>query len=316
MKFNQIFAALVIFTIIAAISSLTKRRRMRSLYKYRNYAPNQAYPLSTNLDADGDGNVFYLDRQDVDCQGGAMSYFRLQRNSGHTKIKYDFTCAKSDAITNTPDVKYTPWNDTDSNKKKSVNYLDRHDMNCPNGTVIGEFRMQRSDNGRGNQIRYKYTCLPAQTVCCSQAKLSDKEAMGNRSIVYLDRQKIGNRDSANIVLSRLWLRTSYSPDEMWYLYEQCQLSDLDTLNAIKADEAKEQQLTANLQTAKDEAKGLKEQQKQLQEQMAQLQAQMQQNAAAIDAADAKVDALDGQVNDAKNNLQNLKATPSLACSLN
>ena len=53
------------------------------------------YTSETTMTKDGDGKVYYLDRQTVQCNSGyALSYFKLKRNSGHTKWAYHYRCCK------------------------------------------------------------------------------------------------------------------------------------------------------------------------------------------------------------------------------
>lgn len=49
--------------------------------------------VSTACDADGSGNMVFLDRQNVACNSDEMMQsFRLQRCAGNTTIRYDYTC--------------------------------------------------------------------------------------------------------------------------------------------------------------------------------------------------------------------------------
>ena len=56
---------------------------------------SHCYTKKTSMTDDGDGKVYYLDRQTVSCNSGyALSYFKLYRNSAHTKWAYDYRCCK------------------------------------------------------------------------------------------------------------------------------------------------------------------------------------------------------------------------------
>ena len=53
------------------------------------------YDAHTNFSFDGNGRVYYLDRQTVRCNTGyALSYFRLQRNSALGQYRYHYRCCK------------------------------------------------------------------------------------------------------------------------------------------------------------------------------------------------------------------------------
>ena len=56
---------------------------------------SSCYTSHTSMTDDGNGKVYYLDRQTVSCNSGyALSYFKLYRNSAHTKWAYHYRCCK------------------------------------------------------------------------------------------------------------------------------------------------------------------------------------------------------------------------------
>ena len=56
---------------------------------------SHCYTTQTGMTDDGDGKVYYLDRQTVSCNSGyALSYFKLYRNSNHNKWAYHYRCCK------------------------------------------------------------------------------------------------------------------------------------------------------------------------------------------------------------------------------
>ena len=56
---------------------------------------SSCYMSHTSMTDDGNGRVYYLDRQTVSCKSGyALSYFRLFRNWTGTKWAYHYRCCK------------------------------------------------------------------------------------------------------------------------------------------------------------------------------------------------------------------------------
>ena len=302
MKLITIISICLFFTLF--VSTYTRRRVHR-----RTSAPNTFYDSYTgwNQADGGTGSIYYLDRQNANCSSGAMSYFQLLRSGNN--IRYYLSCLKSSAISDSATEKYTGFNATSG--KKCVNYLDRHNVVCPNGSVISGFKLERNPSNT-SQIRYRYYCKPAQTVCCNSFH-SSKQDMGDKSIWYLDRQHIGMNDSKTHAMQQFRLRTSYNPDQMWYDYTMCKLMDLDAVQAVKTVEATLQASTAAAQAAAQELASAKAAKKQLEQQLQNLQSQITQTTQAVEAAQAKSDAANQKVSQDTVNLTAAKASPGLTC---
>jgi len=174
----------------------------------------------TKWDKASKGDIIYLDRQNVECKGGAMSWFRLLRQ-GEDKIAYKASCVESKALKlKSFENKHTDFNTYDG--KHSVNYLDRHHVKCDEGTVLQQFRVAR--NSSKDKIRYDYKCVKAEILCCSNDD-SKKEEMGDKSTFYLDRQSIGVENSNDKVLQSFRLISHYSPNRLQYKFRMCKLRD-------------------------------------------------------------------------------------------
>lgn len=67
---------------------------MSYAYKCSNLAHNgNCRELVTPHDEDGDGNMVYLDKHNVECgEGEAMTSFRLTRNATNDRVNYTYTC--------------------------------------------------------------------------------------------------------------------------------------------------------------------------------------------------------------------------------
>merc|ERR1712032_1386624 len=201
-----------------------------------------SFHKETSFTKSDDGHIYYMDRQKPDCQAGsAMSYFYLERNGvNRDQIRYDFTCLNSGNINGHVQDKHTNWGPVDGGH--SVNYLDKHNVDCPKDTLIQSFRVERS----GSKIRYSYKCAPAKILCC-KSFTNNKTDMGNKSTFYLDRQPVGKRNSKNYAFKQFWLRSSYSPDRIWYQYEMCKVTDEEAENAVKLAQTNYDNAAANLQ---------------------------------------------------------------------
>jgi len=133
----------------------------------------------------GKNNIFFLDRQHVNCnQGEALQGFHLVRPTPE-QLAYEFTCKHLGEDKRVAYEDKTPWNDVGGTHEKSANYLDRHYPQCKEGYAIQNFRMGRN----GDKINYIYTCV---RVKCgpTQTKQTDQTPDGGFETIYLDRQTV------------------------------------------------------------------------------------------------------------------------------
>uniref|UniRef100_A0A7M5V0H6 Uncharacterized protein n=1 Tax=Clytia hemisphaerica TaxID=252671 RepID=A0A7M5V0H6_9CNID len=104
----------------------------------------------TPLNADGGGNMVYLDRHAIDCGNGLISQYKLNRNGG--KIQYKYTCKMFTGKRSCYDGS-TPMNlDGGGNTV----YLDRHNVRCKVNYGLSFFKLYRND--KRNRVAYKYRC--------------------------------------------------------------------------------------------------------------------------------------------------------------
>jgi hypothetical protein len=143
---------LVIITLVLILISGYFTRHTRSKLKRRRvklepkeFKCLEKTSFETPKNDDGRGSIFYLDRHNVMCGGNeALNMFRLLRSGN--QIYYYFKCVKSlEYITNTCQDMNTMINDINNNERKSLDYLDRHNMDCGNRVIRG-FRLMRSQN--------------------------------------------------------------------------------------------------------------------------------------------------------------------------
>ena len=101
---------------------------------------------------DGGGNIWYLDRQWVDCGAtGALKSFHYQRNGEHQGY-YQYQCHKPNNLLQCQD-RYTGRTD-DGGGGDKIEFLDRQSLSCTSQEVMRGFGLQRHDGG----IRYHFIC--------------------------------------------------------------------------------------------------------------------------------------------------------------
>ena len=107
----------------------------------------------TRFTYDGRGNAVYLDRQNVKCSfQDFITYFHLNRNSHHNKVRYTYTCCNVPCRRKKSYYTCTPWN---LEGHGNAVYLDRHHVSCRYGYGLSKFHLIR--NGRG-YYRYNIRC--------------------------------------------------------------------------------------------------------------------------------------------------------------
>jgi hypothetical protein len=114
---------------------------------------------NTAVQEDGDDLIF-LDRQKVDCgDNAAISQFHLLRD-GDWHNHYEYTCATTDLPISLVECTdhTTPRNEGGEGGHR-LEFLDRHDVQCPKKQVLTQFQMQTVDSGLPiGKIFYQYTC--------------------------------------------------------------------------------------------------------------------------------------------------------------
>jgi hypothetical protein len=98
---------------------------------------------------DGGGNVIYLDRHTINCEGKALQSLHLLRPTSNT-IYYNYRCGDKQ-LTNVSDH-FTP---ADEDGGGNAVYLDRQHVSCPTNQVLSYLRLERPTS---NTIRYHYKC--------------------------------------------------------------------------------------------------------------------------------------------------------------
>jgi hypothetical protein len=186
-------------------SHLKNLKKLKSCEKDIQPVVKKIYEVSnkqTQLNDDGSGSIYYLDRHQLDCGlGSAIKQFNFHRDSG--KIQYQYQCIKSSYITETCVTKTTSNNDVAGDDQHSAHYLDRHNLQCDDGYAMRSFKQTRS----GNQIGYSFTCCAATFESCTSLTTQQTD-QGDRTTFYLDRQNVDAGDRS--VFKKIKLNTSNS----------------------------------------------------------------------------------------------------------
>lgn len=117
-------------------------------------------------------DVFELANHDVDCpENTFLNNFQLVNSE--SSIKYSFNCLKSKAIGKEIYESSTPINLTEkeNKKNKSVNFLNRHNIECKNNYVLQRFKLIK----HMDKIHYIFRCVKANCNGNDNVKTNDVE---------------------------------------------------------------------------------------------------------------------------------------------
>jgi hypothetical protein len=117
------------------------------------FAQNTENEKQTGSTWNFNGNIFSLSFHPVFCDSNqVLSSFRLIRDGSNMYFRY--FCISGLGVLDEQFTQYTEWNGTAGNKEESLNFLDRHDLMCPEDSAMNGFQMERS----GDRIRFRYNC--------------------------------------------------------------------------------------------------------------------------------------------------------------
>ena len=165
-----IFLLLVGFTIIVFFvynPSILTRQPSSSSSPSPSSTTSQPFKLginkntrTSNLDGQlsGSGSTIYLDRHFLNCDNNAINKLQLLNigpiNFVQTdKNMYDYTCTSEGTLDTTKVYKATT---PDTNGNGQIRFLDRHNINCDNNSVLSDLKLV--NNADGN-LQYQYNCL-------------------------------------------------------------------------------------------------------------------------------------------------------------
>jgi hypothetical protein len=171
----------------------------------------------SGCDSESSGSIFALTKHKVSCdEKHAISQFQLRRENG--QIRYDYKCIYSIQISDECTSYSTAVNETrTSDSNKSGNYLDRHNVNCPLGSVLSAFQLMRSGS---TSIYYDYKCCKANIVAYGEITTSTEDAGDFQSY---NLSKINLDATASNALTRFKL-TINSNKDWFYSASICKLA--------------------------------------------------------------------------------------------
>ena len=167
----------------------------------------------TNSDSHGGGNgkVIYLDRHNIDCNSsGGINRFLYQDDKG--KLYYKYNCASGGSL---DAASTTSTTSNAGNKDASYYYLDRHEVKCPDNSVLSQFKLARPD---GNNIRYDYSCKKSKVPLNCKPVSTIGNDDGGGKMWHLDRHDVKCAD--NEVLSGFKM-TRLPGSKIQYNYNCC-----------------------------------------------------------------------------------------------
>jgi len=184
---------------------------------------------STKTEESGNGSIYYLDRHDMSCDIGVLTEFTFLKE-GPYKLKYDFSCVqplkcdesciaqlrKHDA--NTCKTMSTPVNDIGGDDKKSMNFLDRHHVKCPDGMLLTRAKMESKRNP--NKIYYNYTCCPHKVEECKEIK-TPPTPYKNFSTDVMDKCRVGDPEPLKRGIKEFKMEMDYGKSTFIYKSTTC-----------------------------------------------------------------------------------------------
>jgi hypothetical protein len=137
--------------------------------------------------------------------------------------------------------------------------------------------------------------------------------MGDRSIYFLDRQKVGENQSRTHALQQFKLFSTYNPDKMYYEYTLCKLMDMDADDKVIQQQNVLRESLSAAQKASQELAANRARDQQVQSQLKDIQSKSLQSSQLLKASQEKSQATIAKVEEEKKNLQNAEAHPGLKC---
>jgi hypothetical protein len=169
----------------------------------------------TSLGDDGDGSIYQLANHTIDCgTGKLLSSFKLERSGD--KMRYRYKCVEDKDDTNYCVIKTTTSNVVNSDYFHSINYLDRHTLDCSDGYAIRKVQLIKS----GSQIYFSYSCCKASLNYCSYNETKNEDR-GDKSTHYLDRLEV---NAGNFRVLKGFKFNSSGDEQMNYSYTSCGIS--------------------------------------------------------------------------------------------
>lgn len=225
---NILFLFLLLsIALLSNTNALNLKARKEALSE--SETQNGSYYKQTNWNDYGEGNIWYLDRHDINCDKGVVQGFHLQTQPN--LIRYNYKCRDIPNVDNsirvTKETQKGPILYTGLAKVArpywSTQFLDRHYVKCDEGFALEKFKLMRN----GEEIYYQFNCAKVNKYGNCRT-INSVESLGGpkggistgynyiTTTNYLDRQQVFCSD--NQFFTGFRLSTRYTDDSAFYTY--------------------------------------------------------------------------------------------------
>ena len=145
--------------------------------------------MKTGLELDGNGQIIYLDRQNIHCgENEEISSFYMHHDSNLKKYQFVYQCCK----TSVPCEK----NRFEKNKLTIIGdgrviWLDRQDVNCGNNGYLNQFNLHTDHSTTPLKVQFKYHCCEAPVPFdCKRFNTKSQSFLTKGNTLALANQKV------------------------------------------------------------------------------------------------------------------------------
>ena len=178
---------------------------------------NNLRSANTGFNEQGAGNVVYLDRHNVTCNGDGLNRFQLKTDHDNATMQYEYKCLTGLDTNGISENSTTA--DVDGDPPHTV-YLDRHTVDCDNKPIT-QFKLDRRIDGEWKGIFYKYTCgnTTASNSCRDVTTEYNDQGAGN--VIYLNRHNVKCDEGEYLSKFRLDAKDDDPQGKYRYEYKCC-----------------------------------------------------------------------------------------------
>jgi hypothetical protein len=170
----------------------------------------------TGFNDEGDGNVWFIDRHNIECDDNQfINYFKFVR-SGQNKFRYEYSCISYSTHSPQCYEHNTGLQDVGNGGNNAVDYLDRHNIECNPGFALQKFKFNRF----GDRGVFNFKCCKADFTSCEN-KETAADGQGDKKTVYLDRQPVDAKD--NGAISQFRLKANLPDNKLKYEFRSCKV---------------------------------------------------------------------------------------------
>jgi len=210
---------------------------------------NEAAHESEHVTTAHKNNVYTVTQiKQVKCpQASALTFIQLWNiKPVSNDYMYKYRCASDPSITSNVNTLYTSWQKVDVNEssKLGTNYLQYHNLNCPESAVLSGFTLESKNVKKTTllifssdtyYIRYKFYCTVASLKNCKRDQRTPESKMWpNHNIRGLTNQIVQVKNGE--VLTSINFRNPSSRSSYYdYSYGKCELKSSSEVSQLKAD---------------------------------------------------------------------------------